>query len=153
MMRQLPAALAAAALLLSGPAGATKAYQHKEVAARIALMQSSREAVILLSSMTSGQIRFSSTEANTARRTILRNLRKLPRSFRKERLEPLSNARPAIWQDQNSFKALAKAAEKAARQVKPNTQESLRATLPGLMRACLACHDRFRDSPREFTTH
>lgn len=154
MMRAVTAAaLLAATAALSAPAGAGKVYEHKEVANRIALMQSSREAVSQLSSMTGWQVQFSNAKASTARRTLIRNLRKIPRSFRKERLEPLSNARPGIWQDRDAFKALAKEATRAAVRLKPHTAETLRATLPALIEACMACHERFRDTPREFTTH
>lgn len=141
------------ATALSGPADAEKSFTHKEVRARIELMQSNRDALETLHQMMAGQRRFSASEASAARRSLLRNLRKIPRAFRKERMEPLSNARPGIWLNGDDFDARAKAAAKAAAAVKSQNLPALRRTLPDLFHACLSCHDAYRNRPREFTTH
>lgn len=153
MKRALAAALLAAIAALSAPAGAQKAFIHDETAGRVQLMQSSKEALGVLSGMMAGQVRFSSARARTARRTLIRNTRRIEKAFRKQRLEPLSHAKPAIWDDWRGFTGLADAAAKAAVRTKPQDLARLRRTLPALMQACIACHDRFRTTPPEFTTH
>lgn len=153
MTRILAITLLCAAAALAAPAGAQKPFLHKETAARVQLMQSNKEALGGLMAMMGGQVHFNKAEARAARRILLRNTRRIETSFRKQRVEPLSHARSAIWADWTGFTETAAAAAAAAKGLRTNSLEGLRRSLPELMRACHACHDRFRDIPREFTTH
>ncbi len=153
MMRYLAITLLAAVAALAGPAGAQKPFLHNETAGRVQLMQSNKDALGQLTAMMGGQVHFNRSQARAARRSLIRNTRKVEKAFRKQKLEPLSHARPAIWADWSGFTEMADAAAGAAAGLRSNTLPGLRETLPDLIRTCHACHERFRQTPREFTTH
>lgn len=131
----------------TGPGGETWSVVNKGVKRRMATMASARDAVQTLAGMMAGRIRFDRVQARAARKRLLDATRDMVPVFRRPHRDPLSRARPEIWDRWNDFSARARAAHRAAQAVNPDRLNALRATLPGAIRTCLDCHRSYRRDP------
>jgi cytochrome c556 len=120
---------------------------NRGVQNRMAAMNSAKSAVEILSNMMAGRIRFDRKAARAARKTLIKTTKTIPSAFEKPHTDPLSQAKPEIWIRWNDFKARSLMAKQAARALNPSRLETLRSTLPRLIRTCLNCHQTFRSSP------
>ncbi|ATG38226.1 c-type cytochrome [Phaeobacter piscinae] len=145
--------LMAALLLLAGKVEAESPAPNKYVAERIALMSSQKKALQDLTAMTRDYIAFDRSGARAARRALVRSTRRIPRHFRRDVTDLSSHARGGIWTNWADFKRHADDAEKAARALNTRSASGLRRSLPRLISACHNCHQIYRNTPREFTTH
>lgn len=132
---------------------ATERRMDKHVRARIELMTMQKAAMITLGDMAAGRTAFDAGTARSARRTLIKTTGAIRKAFRKERMDPESNALPALWRYWDDFEQRAGTAGNAARDLNAASLAGLRRTLPGLLHACLSCHETYRATPKEFTTH
>lgn len=135
---------------LAALACATVALAHdnikdRHVVKRIHAMVDARIALETLSQMMSGRMVFDRLRAREARRDLIVVTDGIPGLFRRQRTDPLSFARPDIWQNWPDFRARARTAEKAARALNTRSPERLQNTLPAVVSACLSCHQRYRN--------
>ncbi|MGR3760976.1 c-type cytochrome [Roseobacteraceae bacterium NS-SX3] len=155
-LRFLPA-LALMVLLLAAAAGsgltASERSTNKHVKARIELMATQKAAMEVLEGMMAGRTPFDAAAAKAARRTLTGTTKSIRKHFRKPHMDASSNARPEIWAQWDGFTARADAAKAAARNLNARSPRGLRRTLPNLLRACLGCHQAYRNVPKEFITH
>ncbi|UWR57700.1 cytochrome c [Phaeobacter inhibens] len=145
--------LMAVFLLLAGRVEAESPPPNKYIAQRIALMSSQKKALQDLTAMTRDYIAFDRSSARAARRALIRSTRRIPRHFRRDVTDLSSHARGGIWTNWADFKRHADDAEKAAHALNIRSASGLRRSLPRLISACHNCHQIYRDTPREFTTH
>lgn len=131
----------------TGPAGETWSVVNRGVKRRMATMAVARDATHTLAGMMAGRIRFDRVQARAARKRLLDATREIPMVFRRPHSDPLSRARPDIWDRWDDFSARARAANRAAQAVNPDRLATLRATLPGAIRTCLDCHSTYRRDP------
>ncbi|MFV1496419.1 cytochrome c [Phaeobacter sp. JH20_02] len=147
------ALLIASLLLLAGKVDADPQPTNKHVAQRIALMGGQKTAVQDLAAMTRDYIAFDRGAARAARRDLIRSTRRIPREFRQDVTDLSSHARGGIWANWADFKRHAESAERAARALNTRSAAGLKRSLPRLLSACHNCHQIYRETPREFTTH
>lgn len=101
-------------------------------------------AIRRLSAMTTGGALFDQKQASRDRRALIRTTRAIPGLFRRPGTGAPSRASFGIWHRWDEFRARAKQATRAARQLDPQSRATLQQGLPDLVRACLECHDQFR---------
>lgn len=133
--------------LLSGlpPLGADEPVVRDEaVLARQATMRQAKATLGVLMDMIAQRRRFDRPTARAAQADLVDVLDTLPERFSEPHMDRHSRARSLIWQDWGQFSALAQAAARAARDLRPNTLPALRRSLPDLMATCLACHRHYR---------
>jgi len=129
------------------------AGSDKIVAKRISLMATQKAALETLSKMNSNRMLFSPEQAAATRKLLIKTTRAIPEYFRVARSSPNSHARDLVWSQWSDFKARAKQAQRAARQLDGRTPEALATSLPALVQSCLSCHAVYRDRPNVFVTH
>lgn len=123
------------------------------VHARMILMRAQKDALLTLSDMMAGRRVFVPKTARAARRVLMENTRRIPKSFAKQRMETNSHARPEIWTHWQDFEARASAARQAARQISASSLQGLRRSLPTMVEACHSCHQSYRRVPNRAITH
>lgn len=123
---------------------AQNAVTNRGVQKRMDTMTGAKGAVEVLADMMGGRIRFDGPKARTARRDLIKATRSIAPMFSKPHSDPLSQARPDIWENWNDFKIRADTANRAARRLNVHQLSALRATLPDMINACLACHRSYR---------
>lgn len=121
--------------------------------ARIALMTDQKVALNVLGDMMAGRILFDAARARDARQSLIRNTGDIPAAFRKRSYDPDAHAAETVWSDWSGFRAEARAARRTARGLKVRNLQSLRRTLPPMVRSCISCHQRYRDAPTDVITH
>lgn len=114
---------------------------------RMEAMKGARAALETLGDMAQSRTPFDPARGRTARKSLVKTTRAIPRLFRRARPDPLTRARPEIWSRWSDFKARADAAERAAKGIEIGNLNALRRTLPNLLAACLDCHKAYR-APR-----
>lgn len=119
---------------------------NRGVLKRMSTMTTAKTAIDTLTNMMAGRFRFNRPQARAARRNLISATRSIPSVFRKPHSDPLSRARPDIWWQWADFKTRARTAKKAAQNLRVDRLETLRSTLPGLIHACLDCHQTYRRS-------
>ncbi len=117
---------------------------HPDVEQRILTMRAAKSALEPLQAMMAGRMRFDRDTARGARAALVDATGDIPRHFRPETYDPLSRARAGIWRHPDLFDAHARQAKRAARGIRTGSLNRLRQTLPQMINACLACHNRFR---------
>jgi cytochrome c556 len=145
--------LFAVSLLLGSALPAQDRVENRGVQARMTTMQPARDAMNSLAAMMGNQIRFRKSHARTARRELIRATSDIPDVFRKRHMDPLSSAKDSIWLTWPDFKARATQANTAAKALNTRSLNGLRKTLPDLMKACLACHQAYRNPRKMVITH
>ncbi len=139
--------LVLAAHLFCAPAAAQTGAQDRKVTERREAMRAARAHVTILEDMASGAVPHDARAARAARRALIGFSKSIPGLFRRARMDTVTRASPEIWRDPKGFVARANGVLRAARQVRIGNVETLGASLPGLVGACLACHSRFRERP------
>lgn len=124
--------------------GQTSRVTNAGVAERMATMNSANAALTVLSDMMGGKVIFSRKRADAAQEYLIKATEKIPSAFRKQHVDPLSNARPIIWSQWDDFKNRAKDARRKARALDTDSLPDLRKTLPRMILACLNCHQTYR---------
>lgn len=137
------ALLALAAAFASAAAG-TGDGTDRQVQRRVAAMFAAQAALDRLGDMSGGRRMFDAGEARAARAELIAFARALPDRFRRNRTDPASRALPVLWLAWDEFRDQADHAERAARGLETRSLNRLRAGLPDLVDACIACHRRFR---------
>lgn len=128
-------------------------FSDKHVFKRAALMNIQKTSLDTLSSMSSGRIVFDAELATLQRKILMRATRSIPKHFRRQRMEPNSNAREILWQQWPKFKARAQIANQMAKRLDTRSITGLRRSLPDLISACHACHSEYRRKTNSFITH
>lgn len=128
-------------------------FADKHVFKRAALMNIQKTSIDTLSSMSSGRIVFDAELATLQRKILMRTTRSIPKHFRRQRMEPNSNARKKLWKEWSEFKARAQVANQMANRLNTRSIAGLRRSLPDLIGACHACHSEYRRQPNSFITH
>lgn len=138
--------LAAAAMMLAGSLTAAVAQeaQNPAVKARMEAMRTIGQNNKLIADMVQGKTAFDAAAAEAAVRVIAQGAKQIPVLFEAEEADPVSEAKPEIWQDWDDFVARSAALENAAQGVDPSSPDALKAALPALGGSCRACHDAYR---------
>ncbi|APG45581.1 c-type cytochrome [Phaeobacter porticola] len=140
-------------LLLNTAAKADNTPTNKYVAERIALMSAQKNALQDLIAMTRDYIVFDRSGAREARRALIRSTGRIPKHFRRDVTDLSSHARGGIWTNWDDFTIHAKDTQNAARALNTRSAAGLKRSLPRLISSCHNCHQIYRITPREFTTH
>ena len=138
-----------AAALATGMATGTVAQSgviNPGVQERMSTMTTAKTAVDTLANMMAGRFRYDRSRARAARRNLISATRSIPSVFRKPHTDLQSRARMEIWRQWDDFETRAKTAKKAAQALRVDRLETLRSTLPGLIHACLDCHQTYRQN-------
>ena len=113
---------------------------------RMHTMTTAKTAVDTLTNMMAGRFRFDRSQARAARRSLISATRSIPSVFREPHIDLQSRARTEIWRQWDDFETRANTAKRAARALRVDRLERLRSTLPGLIHACLDCHQTYRQN-------
>lgn len=111
---------------------------------RVTDMVEAQTSLTVLTDMLSGRARFDKSNAQTARKVLIRTMSDVPRSFRKRRQDPLSRTSPHVWAQWQDFRRKADIAADRARDLDVGTKTKLRGTIAPLITACQTCHDSYR---------
>jgi len=133
-----------ATMVLTSATLAQNGVANRGVLKRMETMAGARGAIEVLANMMAGRIRFDGQKAHAARKELIKATRSIASVFRKPHSDPLSRARPDIWEHWDDFKARAETANRAARRLNVTRLGALRSTLPDMISACLACHRSYR---------
>lgn len=115
---------------------------------RMNTMNSANAALTVLGDMMGGRALFDKDRAKAARHELKTATRRIPAVFRKPHTDPLSQAKPVIWQQWSDFKSRAKATQRAVRALDTDSLPDLRRTLPRVVQSCLNCHKTYRRALR-----
>lgn len=148
----LLAVLLALAIGSSAPSAASNGTS-KHVSQRLALKNAQKAAMDVLTAMVAGRNTFDQAQARATRRQLIKSTSAIPKHFKKQWLDPRSNAQPLVWQSWDDFKARAEAAKATAKALNARSLPGLRRTLPSLIQNCISCHETYRSTPNSFTTH
>ncbi|WP_211299466.1 c-type cytochrome [Pukyongiella litopenaei] len=135
--------LATAILTTSVIAGDRRSYRM--IAARVADMHTAQSAVETLADMTNGRRPFDRRAARAAGQDLVSTMAAVPKRFRPAVTVQASRARHRIWSHWPDFLARARAAERAARQLRTDDRARLRGTLPSVVVTCIHCHQIYRE--------
>lgn len=130
-----------------GQAEDMREITEPEVKERIALMRRAHDYMNLLGNMAAGRVMFDKSQAKSTRKALIRFTKDLPKHFKNDPGDPVSNARPLIWSHWDGFEAQADAAKQSARAISTRNLGRLRQSLQPMMQACLSCHTRYRKPP------
>ncbi|MFK7752948.1 MAG: cytochrome c [Sedimentitalea sp.] len=131
-------------LLLASTGVAHENVQDKYVVKRMHAMVAAKESLDVLTQMISGAVRFDARQASAARKQLISFTGDLKRLFRRNRMDPLSNARTSIWDSWDTFKTRSDLARNAANGLNTRNLDRLGNSLPDMIEACLACHRLYR---------
>lgn len=154
--RLWPSLFAATAVLimaLSGSLSANHGVTNPKVQARVDLMTTQKAALTLLSEMASTRRPFDRSQARAARKSLEKTTSQIPKRFRRPHRDPHSLAKAALWHNWDDFKARAKRANTAVKELNTRSLTGLRRSLPAVIQSCHACHDTYKNPGHEFTTH
>jgi len=144
--RRYPLYAVICVLLLATVGVAQTGVVNRGVLKRMATMTTAKTAIDTLANMMAGRFRFNRPQAHAARRDLIAATRSIPSVFRKPHTDLQSRARTEIWRQWDDFETRAKTAQMAAQALRVDRLETLRSTLPGLMHACLNCHQTYRQN-------
>ncbi|MBO9450281.1 cytochrome c [Tropicibacter sp. R16_0] len=143
----LKRSLATAALALAATAVfAHQGVQNPAVMARMHSMMGLDKDLKLMISMAKGEIAMDASAAQAAALRIQRGTPQISPLFQAPETDPKSEALPAIWDEFDTFTALARDLEKAAAKAAPTIQDrpTLAQATAYIGGACRACHKRYR---------
>lgn len=126
---------------------AHEGVKNPAVKARMHAMMTIGANTKALGRMANGAAPFEAQAARDAASSIAESAGQAPALFRMPETDPVSEARPAIWQNFDDFEAqliaLESAAARAAREME--TIDDLRAVLPQIGAGCRTCHRTYRE--------
>lgn len=128
----------------SGVALAKEGVQDPTVKARMDMMGSNGQNTKILSDMAGDKAAFDADAAAAAKAALMANAADIPAKFEAEADDPVSEARPDIWMNWESFTAKAKDLENAAAALDVATLDSLKAGMGAIGGACKSCHTDFK---------
>ncbi|WP_164657835.1 cytochrome c [Tropicibacter sp. Alg240-R139] len=140
--------LATAALILAATAAfAHQGVQNPAVKARTHSMMGLDKDLKLMISMAKGDIPMDATAAQSAARRIQAGTPDIAPLFEAPETDPKSEALPSIWDEYDTFTALARDLDQAAAKAAPTIQDrpSLAQAITNIGGACRACHKRYRE--------
>lgn len=133
-------------------AGATAAFAHvgvkdPAVMARMHNMKDSAAALEVLGGMAKGEVAYDAARAEAARAELLVLAAAVPALFKGAETDPLTEARPEIWDNWPDFEAKAMMAEEAVAAMTVGDAQEIAASLRPVGAACSACHELYRVDP------
>ena len=140
--KTLPALVLATAALAQ--TGRINQVTNPGVQLRMGTMIRASAALTVLGDMAGARAVFDKDRARTARQVLVAATRDIPSVFRRPHSDQLSHARPEIWLQWQDFTTRARLARRAAKALDTGAVSGLRDSLPGLILACLNCHDTYR---------
>lgn len=146
-MRPFTPTLAITLALIAALAGAALAHsgvKNPTVMARMMLMEQIGQATGTLGKMAKGTIPFDATQADQARAVLERTAGEIPAAFEANETDPKSESLPQIWTDWAGFTAQANAMQAAARALRTDTLDDLRAGMDAIGQSCGQCHKAYR---------
>lgn len=141
-MRIAPLAVIVAAI--SSVAFAHQGVKDAQVRARMKQMEIIADHTRVLGSMAKGQSRFDKRTANDTLTSISANAKDIPKQFQVPADDPISEARPEIWDNWDRFHDMSLALARASTGPVEDLGD-LRSVLAEIATACRACHEAFRD--------
>lgn len=128
-------------------AAAHEGVRNPAVKARMDAMSEIAKNTKVLGSMAKGERAFDQQTAIAAARAIASGARETPALFRVEEDDPVSEAKPAIWQNFAQFEAKSLAMEKAAQDAAESIRapEDLPVALAAIGASCKSCHESYRE--------
>lgn len=146
-VESLLAALAVvlAVTLAAPPAPAQTGAEDKWVSARQEAMRAARAHLRVLEDMAAGAVPHDAKAARRARKALGEFAGRIPKLFRRARMDTVTRARTDIWNDPKGFVARARGLLLGVKALRVQNRAALAESLPGVIGACLACHTRFRE--------
>lgn len=137
-------AIALCLICAAGTALAKDEAKNPVVKERIALMQTIRMNTGKLGDMASGKAAFDAAGAASAKAALVAAAGQIPAKFKPEETDPVSEAKPGIWQDWDDFAKHAGALEAAAGKIDTASLDGVKAGMGGVGQACKSCHTTYR---------
>ncbi|WP_282095158.1 c-type cytochrome [Epibacterium ulvae] len=128
-------------------------YENEKIEARVALMNTQKTALSVLTDMASGRRAFNKRQARDAKNTLIETTKDIRPHFKHIEMDAHTLARPNLWTNWEDFELRAKNAQRAAKRLNPRSADTLRQSLPAMIKGCHNCHERYKLQDREFTTH
>lgn len=136
--------LALTLFVVGAVAPAHEGVMNPAVMARMEAMKSANDAVRTLGGMARGRIAFDAAAAAAARTDLIAALEQTPALFEAPETDPMTEARPEIWQDWPRYLALSEASVTAARALSTASLADVQAGLGRIGATCSACHEDYR---------
>ena len=136
--------IAVTAAAVAGTAWAHNGVSDPTVKARMELMMTIKKATAVIGGMAKGKIEFDAQKATEAKAVLARAAARIDSAFEQPATDPLSEARPDIWQDRDGFAAKTDEFEAAATALDVTSLENLRAGLGDIGKSCGGCHKAYR---------
>jgi cytochrome c556 len=132
------------ALALATIAAAHTGVKDPSVKARMDAMGEIKDAFGLLGSMAKGNAPFDAAAAASARAHLITRANQIPSDFADKATDPMTEARPAIWQNWGDFTAKSMAMAAAFEALDVQSETTLRAGFKQAGASCIACHKSYR---------
>lgn len=114
------------------------------VKARMHAMGTAGQATKVLGDMAKGSIAFDADKAAEAKALLIQVARDLPETFKENASDPVSEARPTIWDDFADFTIRAEIMETTATALDTSSAASIGAGMRALGGSCGGCHKAYR---------
>ncbi|MDF1619115.1 c-type cytochrome [Pseudothioclava nitratireducens] len=136
--------LAVGLVCVAGVAAAKEGVTNPVVKERMDVMQVIRANTGALGDMASGKAAFDGAKAAEAAAAIAGAAATIPTVFEPQETDPVSEAKPAIWENFSDFTTKADALTTAAQSLDTGSLDALKAGMGAVGGACKACHTDYR---------
>ena len=132
--------------IISGNLSAHSGVLNKDVAARMKLMSEIAVNMGVLGKMLKKKDPFDKDKAVSAVEAIKSLAVQTPKVFKKQEMDPKSEAKFTIWKDFEAFTKIANKLSVDAKKITADLQsfDDVRPALINLSQSCKSCHSRFR---------
>ncbi len=131
-------------LMIGSIALAHQGVKDPFVKARMHAMGTAGQATKVLGDMAKGSVDYDATQAAEAKAALIQIAQDLPALFQENASDPVSEARPAIWDDYADFSAKADVMAAAAVALDTSSAATIGAGLRALGGSCGGCHKAYR---------
>lgn len=131
-------------ILAAGVAVAKEGVQNPVVKERMDLMGVVRVNTGILGDMAQGKADFDADKAAEAAAALAAAAAEIPQAFEANETDPVTEAKPEIWTDFETFTARSDALFKAAQGIDTSSLDALRVGMGAVAGACKDCHTDFR---------
>jgi cytochrome c556 len=145
MFRKLALATPLAAATLAAAVDAHTGVSDPQVKARMETMSQISDAMKVIGTMAKGAAEFDADAAEAALERVASLATQIPEDFEPKATDPVSEARPEIWEEWDSFTAQAEDLAETADALSITARDDLRPAIAELGGACRACHEDYRE--------
>ncbi len=146
-MKQFHILLCVMAVLLCGTALAHTGVKNPAVKARMASMSGIAAELKTIGEMAKGKTAFDQQQARAAAAAIAVYAAQTPELFAQEEDDPMSEAKPEVWQNFDDFTAKSDALERLSRDLatRISSQADVQTAVKELAQSCKDCHRIYRE--------